>query len=101
MGDDRVRAAGRRRQPQRPRRCNSPAPSSSSSSPSARYGSPPALDLLKDNPLPQIAPMRQTYSLRRWQMTFWFTLIFAAFPALCYSGNYRTITPQALSLMGI
>lgn len=58
--------------------------------------------LLKDNLLPQIAPMRQPYSLGRWQMAFWFTLIFVAFLALyAVTGNYHTITPQALWLMGI
>jgi hypothetical protein len=46
--------------------------------------------------------MRQPYSLGRWQMAFWFTLIFVAFLALyAVTGNYHTITPQALWLMGI
>jgi hypothetical protein len=58
--------------------------------------------LLKDNLLPQIAPLRQPYSLGRWQMAFWFTLIFTAFIAVyVLTGNYHTITPQALWLMGI
>ena len=37
---------------------------------------------LKDNLLPQISPSDQTYSLGRWQMAFWFTLIFASFVSL-------------------
>lgn len=58
--------------------------------------------LLKDNMLPQIAPAQQTYSLGRWQMAFWFTLVFASFIALyVLTVDYHTISPQALWLMGI
>jgi hypothetical protein len=58
--------------------------------------------LLKDNLLPQIAPLKQPYSLGRWQMAFWFTLIFTAFIGIyVLTENYHTITPQALWLMGI
>jgi hypothetical protein len=58
--------------------------------------------LVKDNLLPQIAPAQQPYSLGRWQMAFWFTLIFVAFIGIyIFNGNYHTITPQALWLMGI
>lgn len=59
--------------------------------------------LLKDNLLPQIAPAKQPYSLGRWQMAFWFTLIFLAFIAIyIVTGQYDgIITPQALWLMGI
>jgi hypothetical protein len=58
--------------------------------------------LLKDNLLPQIAPAQQPYSLGRWQMAFWFTLIFATFIALyVLMVDYHTISPQALALMGV
>jgi len=58
--------------------------------------------LLRDNLLPQIAPHQQPYSLGRWQMAFWFTLIFAAFVGIyVLTSNYHTITPQTLWLMGI
>lgn len=58
--------------------------------------------LLKDNMLPQIAPAQQPYSLARWQMAFWFTLIFASFLALyVLLDDYHTISMQALALMGV
>ena len=58
--------------------------------------------LFKDNLLPQIAPSQQPYSLGRYQMAFWFTLIFISFITL-YIGllDYHTISSQALVLMGI
>ena len=57
---------------------------------------------LRDNLLPQVDPARQPYSLGRWQMAFWFTLIFASFMFLLFLlGDYNTISPQALALMGI
>lgn len=57
---------------------------------------------LRNSYLPQLPPSQQTYSLARWQMAFWFTLIFAAFVYLyILSGDYNTITAQALALMGI
>jgi hypothetical protein len=57
---------------------------------------------LRDSYLPQIAPSQQTYSLARWQMAFWFTLIFAAFVCLfVVLWDTNTITSQALMLMGI
>jgi hypothetical protein len=57
---------------------------------------------LRDNLLPQVEPIRQPYSLGRWQMAFWFTLIFASFMFLLFLlGDYNTISPQALALMGI
>jgi hypothetical protein len=57
---------------------------------------------LRDNLLPQIEPSRQTYSLGRWQMAFWFTLIFAAFVFLfILLWDTNTVTTQALALMGI
>jgi hypothetical protein len=57
---------------------------------------------LRDNFLPQIKPPDQTYSLARWQMAFWFTLIFAAFIYLfVILWDTNTITSQALGLMGI
>jgi hypothetical protein len=57
---------------------------------------------LRDSYLPQIEPSQQTYSLGRWQMAFWFTLIFAAFVYLfVVLWDTNTITTQALMLMGI
>jgi hypothetical protein len=57
---------------------------------------------LRDNLLPQVEPSRQPYSLGRWQMAFWFTLIFAAFVFLFFLlWDANTITAQALGLMGI
>jgi hypothetical protein len=57
---------------------------------------------LRDSYLPQIEPSRQTYSLARWQMAFWFTLIFAAFVCLfIVLWDTNTISTQALMLMGI
>jgi hypothetical protein len=57
---------------------------------------------LRDNLLPQVEPARQPYSLGRWQMAFWFTLIFAAFVFLFFLlWDANTISAQALGLMGI
>jgi hypothetical protein len=57
---------------------------------------------LRDNLLPQLEVSRQPYSLGRWQMAFWFTLIFAAFIFLLFLlKDTNTITAQALLLMGI
>jgi hypothetical protein len=57
---------------------------------------------LRDSYLPQIPPSQQTYSLARWQMAFWFTLIFAAFVYLfVVLWDTDTISSQALALMGI
>ena len=57
---------------------------------------------LRDNLLPQIEPRFQTYSLARWQMAFWFSLIFGSFVFLfLLTWDYNTIGTQALSLMGI
>jgi hypothetical protein len=57
---------------------------------------------LRDSYLPQIQPSQQTYSLARWQMAFWFTLIFAAFVCLfVVLWDINTISSQALALMGI
>jgi len=66
------------------------------------WGSVTRSTILRDNLLPQIAPAQQPYSLGRWQMAFWFTLIFAAFVflfVLLWDAN--TISDQALMLMGI
>jgi hypothetical protein len=58
--------------------------------------------LLKDNLLPQIAPQRQPYSLGRWQMAFWFVLIFYSFVAIYIArDDFNSLNPQALWLMGI
>ncbi len=57
---------------------------------------------LRDNLLPQLPPELQTYSLARWQMAFWFTLIFASFVFLfVLLWDYNTISTPALALMGI
>lgn len=57
---------------------------------------------LRDNLLPQLPPDRQPYSLARWQMAFWFVLIFAAFIFLyILLWDYNTVSSQALALMGI
>jgi hypothetical protein len=57
---------------------------------------------LRDNLLPQVEANRQPYSLGRWQMAFWFTLIFTAFIFLFFlTWDYNTINVQALELMGI
>lgn len=56
----------------------------------------------RDNLLPQLAPERQPYSLARWQMAFWFTLIFSCFfVLLLLLGDFNTINTQALVLMGL
>ena len=58
--------------------------------------------LLKDNLLPQIAPERQPYSLGRWQMAFWFVIIFDSFVAIYIArDDFNSLNPQALWLMGI
>ena len=59
--------------------------------------------LIRDNLLPQIEPSKQPYSLGRWQMAFWFTLIFSSFVAIyIVHGHYNgVITSQELWLMGI
>lgn len=57
---------------------------------------------LRDNLLPQIPASLQTYSLGRWQMAFWFTLIFCTFVYLfLILWDADTISTQALYLMGI
>lgn len=57
---------------------------------------------LRDSLLPQIPAALQTYSLGRWQMAFWFTLIFCAFVYLfVILWDADTVTTQALYLMGI
>jgi hypothetical protein len=57
---------------------------------------------LRDNLLPQLDAARQPYSLARWQIAFWFTLIFASFLfLLILLWDTNTISAQALSLMGI
>lgn len=56
----------------------------------------------RDNLLPQLAPWEQTYSLGRWQMAFWFTLIFVSFVTLfIVLWDIPAISNQALALMGI
>jgi hypothetical protein len=56
----------------------------------------------RDDLLPQLPPEKQTYSLGRWQMAFWFVLVFASFVGLyVLLGDYNIVPPQALVLMGI
>jgi len=58
--------------------------------------------VLKDNLIPQIDPKRQTYSLGRWQMAVWFSLVFACYVFLyILLGDPNTLSNQALMLMGI
>jgi hypothetical protein len=57
---------------------------------------------LRDNLLPQLPPQQQTYSLGRWQMAFWFVLVFGSFVFLyLLLWDYNTVSTQALALMGI
>ena len=66
------------------------------------YGRVSKNPTLRDNLLPQIEPCNQSYSLARWQMAFWFTLIFVSFVFLFFlTWDYNTISAQALTLMGI
>ena len=66
------------------------------------WGSATRTTLLKDNLLPQVTPTQQPYSLGRWQMAFWFTLVFASFVFLyVLLWDPNTVTQQALTLMGI
>jgi hypothetical protein len=56
----------------------------------------------RDNLLPQLPPQRQTYSLARSQMAFWFVLIFSSFVFLyLLLWDFNTVSNQALALMGI
>lgn len=56
----------------------------------------------RDNLLPQLPPEKQPYSLGRWQMAFWFIIVFASFIALfLLVGDYNIVPAQALVLMGI
>lgn len=58
--------------------------------------------MLRDSFLPQLESRRQTYSLGRCQMAFWFALIFGAFAFLYFFlWDYNTLTTQSLILMGI
>ena len=57
---------------------------------------------LRDSLIPQLPPHKQTYSLGRWQMAFWFVLIFSSFVFLyALLWDYNTVSAQALALMGI
>jgi hypothetical protein len=57
---------------------------------------------LRDNLVPQLPPGQQPYSLARWQMAFWFVLIFSSFIFLyLLLWDYNTVSTQALALMGI
>ena len=58
--------------------------------------------ILKDQLIPQIPPNRQTFSLARNQMAFWFIIIFVSFLYLFLKlHSTNVITSQALTLMGI
>ena len=66
------------------------------------WGAATRSTILKDNLLPQMPPERQPYSLGRWQMAFWFTLIFASFIFLyLLLWDANIVSDQALILMGI
>lgn len=55
------------------------------------------LETFRDGFLPQLEPRRQTYSLGRCQMAFWFVLIFVAFVFLyIVLWDYNTVSEQAL-----
>jgi hypothetical protein len=52
--------------------------------------------------LPATANVRKPYSLARFQMAVWFFLVFAAFLFIwMITGQYDSITPEVLGLMGI
>src|SRR5579872_3107612 len=58
--------------------------------------------ILRDPMLPQLQQQDQPYSLARCQMLFWTVLIMMGYLLLyALTGNYETITPQMLILMGI
>lgn len=58
--------------------------------------------LLKDQLIPQIPPNRQTFSLARSQMAFWFAIILASFLCLFMeTQSTDVISAQALMLMGL
>lgn len=66
------------------------------------WGSAHSTAIIKDNLIPQIDPKRQTYSLGRWQMAVWFSLIFASYVFLwILLDDPNTLSSQALMLMGI
>ena len=66
------------------------------------YGNARKRSTLRDNLLPQLDVARQPYSLARWQMAFWFTLIFTSFVFLfVLLWDTNTVSTQALSFMGI
>jgi hypothetical protein len=59
--------------------------------------------VVRDSSPPQPLPgQRKPYSLARLQVAFWFFLVVAAFLLIwCITGDYDTITEQALILIGI
>ena len=66
------------------------------------WGSAKKTAIIKDNQIPQISPEQQTYSLGRWQMAIWFSLIFTSYVFLYILLNdVNTLNSQALLLMGI
>src|SRR6185312_1119922 len=66
------------------------------------WGSAKRTAIIKDNWIPQIPAEHQTYSLGRWQMAVWFSLIFASYVFLYILLNdINTLNSQALMLMGI
>ena len=66
------------------------------------WGSARKTTVIKDNQVPQIDPAKQTFSLARLQMAFWFSLIFASYVALwILLDDINTLSEQALTLMGI
>jgi hypothetical protein len=68
----------------------------------AVWGGARTTSIIKDAALTQIPPNKRPYSLGRWQMAYWFTLVFASFLFLfVLLWDYNTVTEQALTLMGI
>lgn len=58
--------------------------------------------LLKDQLIPQIPPNRQTFSLAKSQVAFWFIIILSSFLYLFVKSNsLNIITSQTVALMGI
>lgn len=58
--------------------------------------------LLRDSLIPQIPPQRQTFSLAKNQMAFWFVIILSSFLYLFLKLNSTNVlSAQALTLMGI
>lgn len=58
--------------------------------------------IIRDNLLTQIPVKERPFSLGRFQMAFWFAMVLTSFFFLwALLWDYNTVTPQALTLMGI